>query len=159
MGTPNTKEVFSMKMTEKIKKEIRSRFKLLEQNYELMDYVRKEFFSGGRIFKSEPVRFTKNSTSAHGILYWLSDEEMQLVKEIEDKYNIIIYTAIFNRTTFGDIYSFLYISSDPEEWEDDKTDIIEGNPYVYAANITDSRCSEFGRIGLTGSGGGLLRTA
>ncbi len=61
MGTPNTREVFSMKMTEKIKKEVRSRFKLLEQNYEFMDYVRKEFFSDGRIFKSEPVRFTKTA--------------------------------------------------------------------------------------------------
>lgn len=48
-----------MKMTNKIKQEIKERFKILEKQYMLMDVVRKEFLSEGKIYKSEPVRFGK----------------------------------------------------------------------------------------------------
>ena len=46
-------------MTNKIKQEIKERFKILEKQYMLMDVVRKEFLSEGKIYKSEPVRFGK----------------------------------------------------------------------------------------------------
>ena len=133
----------------KIAEETRRRFDILEKTYHIMPTIRKEFFKDGTIYKSE----------FGGILYWLSDEEKALVKKVEEEKEIKVYHVILSHTEFGDIYSMFYISKHEEEWESDRADLAEGYAFVYAANITDDYCSEFGSICFVGRFGGLARTA
>lgn len=91
-----------------------------------------------------------------GILYWLSDEEQQLVKEFEEKYNGMVYHIIKTPLQWGIAYSMLYVSSEIEEWESDNIDLEEGYPIAY---VVCGDCKEIGSIGIENRNGGLNRTA
>lgn len=93
-----------------------------------------------------------------GALFWLSDKEQEKVKEIEKKYDITVYHMTHERTVFGELYDFLYVSSHKDEWEQDRQDLKAGTPCVYTVNVNDPFCSEFGAIGIRSVGGGLIRT-
>lgn len=143
-----TKELLSMENT-KVINEIKRRFKILEKTYGLMPTVAKEFIEKQTLYKSE----------FGGILYWLDDDEKQMIEKIEKEKGIKVYHVILSHMEFGDIYSLFYISKDEEEWELDREDLSYGTPFVYAHNATDNYCSEFGSIGICGRFGGLCRTA
>lgn len=143
-----TKELLSMENT-KVMNEIKRRFKILEKTYRLMPTVAKEFIEKQTLYKSE----------FGGILYWLDDEEKQMIEKIEKEKGIKVYHVILSHMEFGDIYSLFYISKNEEEWEIDREDLSDGTPFVYAHNATDNYCSEFGSIGICGRFGGLCRTA
>lgn len=106
-----------------------------------------EDFKKGRINKSEYGK---------GILYWLSKEEQEAVRKIEEKNNIVIYHAILDNSEFGPMYSYLYVNSYPQEWKQDREDILEGYPLAYVVN---GEIAEFGTIGVEPMFGGLKRTA
>ena len=54
----------------------------------------------------------------HHIGYWAfqNKELNDKIKQIEEKYNITIYTATHELTKFGELYDFLYIPNDDEDW-------------------------------------------
>ena len=97
--------------------------------------------------------------SERGILYWLTDEEKDLVKTWEKETGNLVYHVIRNKMEFGLCYSLLYVSQNVEEWAYDNEDLNEGFPFVYVINVDDMECSEYGRIGVQNFFGGLLRTA
>ena len=95
-----------------------------------------------------------------GLYEFSSDAELTAkVKEFEEEYNALVYHVIHTNTSFGELYSFLYVSDHQDEWEMDNEDIEAGYALAYVWNKTDEWCSEFGRIGVRGKFGGIVRTA
>ncbi len=99
-----------------------------------------------------------NLSEHGGILYWLNANQMQYVKQFEQKYNSVVYHVIHNITEFGELLAFLYVSDSEEEWGYDRDDIKNGYACVYVKNLDDEMCSEFGSIGIKPQFGGLART-
>lgn len=100
-----------------------------------------------------------NLSESIGILYWLDDEQKELVKKFEEKHNAVVYHAIYTNTAFGRMLALLYVSEYEEEWEMDRDDLKEGYPIAYVINLDDEHSSEFGSIGIKSQFGGLIRTA
>lgn len=107
-------------------------------------------------FKKENII---NMSENGGMLYWLKDDERQIVEDFETEYNTVVYHVIHNYTELGEMYALLYVSDDEEEWEYDRDDLLAGYPLAYVKNVTDNNCSEFGSIGVKMRFGGLIRTA
>ena len=135
-----------MKITiEKKKEEALKRMKLLE----LYPNVIKEFE------KDNVVNLSENG----GFLYWLNDEQKQIVTEFEEDHDALVYHVIHDFTEFGELLTFLYVSDYEEEWEDDVNDLKDGYSCAYVKNLSDDFCSEFGSICFRPQFGGLVRTA
>ena len=94
-----------------------------------------------------------------GVLYWLNDEEQKMVDEFEKEYGGKVYHVVKTSTTFGLLYSMLYVSKHPEEWEDDDKSLEEGYAFAYVKNATDDFLSELGEIMIKPAFGGVVRTA
>lgn len=135
-----------MEMKEKQMNEVMKRFDILEEKG-LLPVVRKDF-KNGVLQLSESV----------GLLYWLNDEQKEIVKQFEEEYGCIVYTATHENTVFGELLDLFYVSKYEEEWEMDKTDLKDGYSCVYCKNLSVDWCSEFGTIGYTVVNGGLART-
>lgn len=113
-----------------------------------------EFKNEGKLNKSVPAIGNRA-----GILYWLDEDEEKMVREWEKKTGNMVYHVIRNHLEFGICYSFLYVSTEPEEWEMDNEDLKEGYPLAYVKNVTDDWCSEYGSIGIRSGFGGVVRVA
>lgn len=98
-----------------------------------------------------------NKSERMGVLYWLDDEEQTMVNEFEKKHEAVVYHVIHQLTNIGDLYSLLYVKRDNSEWELDREDLEEGQVLAYVINKTMPDCSEFGRIGVKPSIGGVIR--
>lgn len=105
-------------------------------------------FNEGTINKSELI----------GILYWLNDEEIKKVREFEAENESIVYHVIHQFTNIGELYSFLYVKLDDEEWEMDNDGLKQREVLAYVWNKTAPEFSEFGYIGIRPQVGGLVRT-
>lgn len=114
----------------------------------IMEQPIKEFEEEGRVNLSENI----------GILYWLNDDEKMMVDEFEKENNALVYHVIKSNTNIGLMYSLLYVSEYIKEWKMDMADIGEGQALAYVVNKDMPDCSEFGRIGVQPSLGGLKRT-
>ena len=130
-----------------IKKEIFDeaieRMKLLK-----LDTLCIEAFTKGNIWESE----------GFGALYELTDEEQKIVDKFQKEHEgCYVYHVIHNVFPFGECYSMLYVSSDVDEWQQDKEDIKDGYVFAYVYNKDDEWCSEFGSIAIKPSFGGLVR--
>ena len=125
-------------MHEKMKEEAISRMKMLK----LHPNIIKEFSNEGIL-----------NLSLNAALYYLNDEQLARVQEFEQQYHALVYHVIQN----GQMLSFLYVSQHTEEWEYDRSDLKEGYPFVYVANLTDEICSEFGHIEIRPCVGGVIR--
>lgn len=110
------------------------------------------------LFEKENKIFLSEMT---GGVYEFNDntELVTKVKEFEEEYDALVYHVIRTMTTFGELYSFLYVSKYEEEWEMDNDDISKGYALAYVWNKTDEYSSEFGSIGVQGKFGGIVRTA
>ncbi len=97
------------------------------------------------------------NASFHGILYFLTDEQKERVRQFEEASGGVVYHVIQDFTNAGEMLSFLYVSKYPEEWELDMRDLKEDSPMVYVANVTDENCSEYGYIEIQKFIGGVLR--
>ena len=106
-------------------------------------------------FKKEGVL---NLSEALGLLYWLDDEEKQMVADFEKDNGGVVYHVIKTLSNMGLMYSLLYVSKHTEEWEMDRADIQDGRAFVYVVNKDMPDCSEFGTIGIRPLFGGVLRT-
>lgn len=105
-------------------------------------------FKSGVINRSEEI----------GLLYWLDDEEKEMVADFEKKNGGVVYHVIKTLSNIGLMYSLLYVSRHKDEWEMDRADIQEGRAFVYVVNKDMPDCSEFGTIGIRPLFGGVLRT-
>lgn len=140
----------------KVDTEIKERFQILESQYHLMPQVQKDFFSTpSKINKSELMRI---GPITGGALFWLSDEEQEMIRNIEEEHDIKIFHVILAHTNIGTLYSCLYVSQYEEEWDMDKDGLMNTYPFAYVHNADDPICSEFGSIGIKEAHGGLIRT-
>lgn len=99
-----------------------------------------------------------NVSEHGGILFWLDDEQQEMVKRFEEKYNAVVYHVIHNYTEFGELYSLLYVSQHEQEWDYDKDDIKHDIALCYVVNKDEENFSEFGSIGIKPQFGGVIRT-
>ena len=98
-------------------------------------------------------KLNKSEGSMAG-LYWLDEEEQEIVKEFEEVYNVLVYHVIKTHTMdFGEIYDLLYIDENENCWDEEKEEIKEGVVRSY----TVSPFSESGRICVELKNGGLIR--
>ena len=98
-----------------------------------------------------------NVSEHGGILFWLDDEQQEMVKKFEEKYNAVVYHVIHNYTEFGELYSLLYVSQHENEWDYDKDDIKHNIALCYVVNKDEESFSEFGSIGIKPQYGGVIR--
>ncbi len=93
-----------------------------------------------------------------GFWAYQEPELMEKIKELEKKYNILVYAITHEYTNFGECYDFLYIPDYEEEWEEILYKLGKVfYAYAYVWNKTDDFCSEFGTIGILSFGGGIKR--
>lgn len=97
------------------------------------------------------------SENPYGFLYWLNDDQKQLVKEFEEEYNALVYLANFCTTEFGQLLSLLYVSDYEEEWSMDNADLSDGYAMTYCINLDCPDFSEFGSIAFRPINGGIKR--
>lgn len=104
------------------------------KNFGLLENVQKEFADTGKLYYSE--RTTK---VFDGILYWMSNhpEWEERIKKLEEEYGILVYHAYFYHASYGDILDCLYISSDPDCFEDTLEDSKDEIASIYAFNLTE----------------------
>lgn len=99
-----------------------------------------------------------NKSESLGFLYWLTAEELTAVMEFEEEHDAIVYHVIYQSTNFGELYSFLYVKLDDEEWEQDNEGLKQREVLAYVWNKNVPEFSEFGCIGIRPQFGGLVRT-
>lgn len=94
-----------------------------------------------------------------GACFWIEGEQLQRVKNFEDKYNALVYFVIHSYTNIGEMETYLYVSDYEEEWADDREDIENSQCLAYVYNHDMPDCSEFGSIGFQRTpAAGLRRT-
>ena len=124
--------------------EILERMKLLKLDKSCIDALLKNH----KIWESE----------GFGALYEINEEEQKIVDKFKQKHpDRYVYHMIHNKFEVGECYSILYVSSDINEWEQDKEDIKDGYVFAYVYNKDCEWCSEFGSIAVRPSFGGLVR--
>lgn len=95
-----------------------------------------------------------------GSLYWLTEEEVQMVKDWEAENGYLVYHVLKNNLhEIGLVYSLFYVSRETSDWKGDRADLKEGCPFVYCLNKSCPIFSEFGRIGVEYRFGGVVRIA
>lgn len=127
-----------------MKKECLERMKLLKLDKPCIDA-----FKQGIIWESE----------GYGALYELRPEEQQIIDVFEHEYpSCKVYHVIHNVFDFGECYSLLYVDEEEKDnWEEEKQELQDGYAFIYAANIDNPWCSEFGGIGIKSQFGGVVR--
>ena len=96
----------------------------------------------------ERENLISESAPPFGACFWLNEAQRERVRQLEFKYNILVYHVIHSFTTIGEMESYLYVSNHPEEWEDDRAGLKEGETVAYVYNCDDPELSEFGYIGI-----------
>ena len=131
-------------LKEKQKNEAIKRMQLLRMS----DTVIKEFRDNNKL------KISDNMWSMHD----LDQEQLKMVQEFEAENDSVVYHMIFQQTTIGDMYSFLFVSKYIDEWEMDTDDLKYGQTLAYVVNKTYSESSEFGKIGIEVTPICLIRT-
>ena len=99
----------------------------------IMEQPIKEFEEQGKV----------NLSEGPGLLYWLNDEEQEMVRKFEEDSNGLVYHVIKTQMNFGLMYSFLYVSEHIEEWQMDMEDFLETvRRYTHVTKITRRMVSE-----------------
>ena len=92
-----------------------------------------------------------------GGLFWLNDEEKEMVSKFEQENNALVYLVVRSFTNLGTMDNIFYVSDYQDEWFMDNTDLNENYACVYVINHDMTDCSEFGTIAWKSIGGGVLR--
>ena len=139
------------------KTEAIERLKILQDKFELMETVTKEFEKEDILYYSEYV-----NKQFPAILYWISNKEdyEKAIKQFEKKHNALVYHVILTPTyDNGIVLTLLYVSQTQKEWTRDKEELKEGLPCAYIMNIESEQGSEFGGVQIGGAMGGIVRLA
>lgn len=96
----------------------------------------------------------------------ITDEELEMIKKIEEKFDFICYYLIQDEGVWPDgctfdRYTLLYVSKNEEEYEMDKEDAIKGcgTVPVYVINMEDDDCSEITECRFMNVGGLLINAS
>lgn len=92
-----------------------------------------------------------------GGLYWLNDEEKEMVHKFEQENNALVYLVVRSFTNIGKMDNLFYVSNYDDEWEMENEDLKDHYAFVYVVNHDMPDCSEFGSIAWKSIGGGVLR--
>ena len=92
-----------------------------------------------------------------GGLYWLNDEEKEMVSKFEQENNALVYLVVRSFTNLGTMDNIFYVSDYQDEWEMENEDIKDNYAFVYVVNYDMPDFSEFGSIAWKSIGGGVLR--
>lgn len=115
------------------------------------------------MFEPAVAEFEKEGTvyasgAVGGFLYALTLEEKKLIRDWEKRTDNIVFAAMRNDTTFGRMFSVLYVSKHEEEWEAEREWTKRRIPSAYVFNRSCSVFSEYGSIEIeVGEAGGLIR--
>lgn len=71
-------------------------------------------------------------------------EMIKLVKEAEEKFDMLVYYMIYADTSIGRLLFMLYVMNEPESWRFDWSDIKKQIPSFWVANMDEPLFSEFG---------------
>ena len=74
---------------------------------------------------------------------------MKIVRKFEKEYDAVVFLGIRTYTEDGVMDNYLFISNHPEEWEDDRQELDEGEAVAYIYNRDAPYYSEMGWIGFT----------
>lgn len=142
-------QVKEIDINEKMKTEALSRMRSLR----LMKQVMDEFDESGTLYYSERINRVFD-----GILYYVNNnpEYAEAVEHVREM-GMLPYHAQLTNTTFGRLFTVLYVSNCEDEWEYDRNDIKEGYAMAYVANLDDPTCSEFGTVAIAPKNGGITR--
>lgn len=93
--------------------------------------------------------------------YWVFQEPEieKKMKEIEKKYDCVVYAITHELMEFGECYSFLLVTDYEEEWNDllYDTGFNTHGAFAYVWNKDIEYFSEFGSVGVRSWGGGICR--
>ena len=93
--------------------------------------------------------------------FWAYQEKelIEKIKEIEKKYNCVVYAITHEFAEFGELYDFLIVSDYKEDWENSVSEVTENHHFVlaYVWNKDDDSLSEMGSILVSSFGGGIRR--
>lgn len=94
-----------------------------------------------------------------GILYWVSNkpEWENHIRELEKKYNILVYHAEYSNFEFGRCLTLFIVDNNKKNWNYERKHLKDGISYCYVWNMDDPWCSEFGSIGFMSLNGGIKR--
>ena len=134
-----------MKVSREIKKE--EAIKRMKAMNIYSDAI-KQFKNADIVMVSEPPL---------GCLFWLNDEEKEMVSKFEQENNALVYLVVRSFTNLGTMDNIFYVSDYQDEWFMDNADIDEHYACVYVINHDMPDCSEFGSIAWKSIGGGVLR--
>jgi len=134
----------SEELRQKQKEEAIKRMKALD----MLEQPIKEFIEEDKL----------NLSEGPGLLYWLNEEEQEMVKKFEEQNDAVVYHVIKSNSSIGLMYSLLYVSQYLEEWEMDSSDLGDNTALAYVVNMNMPDCSEFGTIGIKPMNGGVVRT-
>lgn len=115
------------------------------------------------IFKPYINGFEKENTVCYfenfaGFWAWQDSELIEKVREIEEKYDCLVYGITHEFTEFGELYDFLMITKYKEEWDTLFTkDNCRYYAFAYVWNKTCEQDSDLGTIALASYGGGIRR--
>ena len=98
----------------------------------------RQFEKDGKISVSEPPI---------GGLYWVTEEDLAHIREVEKDYRCLVYFVIRSFTNFGTLDSYLFVSDYPEEWKEDWEDMEDHIICAYVYNHDDPQFSEMGSVG------------
>ena len=133
-----------MEDREEMIQEAIKRMKLLK----LYQNVIKEFKEEQRLNKSDLNK---------GILYWLNEEEQEMIEKLEKKYKFMTYHIIHSYSNLGETYEILFIKDNKEEWKAEMEDLKNGYAMARVEVINCPINSKFGYIGVKSINGGVLR--
>ena len=133
-----------MEDREEMIKESIKRMKLLKLHQNVIN----EFKEEQRLNKSDLNR---------GILYWLNEEEQEMIEKLEKKYKFMTYHIIHSYSNLGETYEILFIKDNKEEWKAEKEDLKNGYAMARVEVINCPINSEFGYIGVKSVNGGVVR--
>ena len=96
----------------------------------------------------------------------ITDDELKMIKEFENKYGYIVYYLIEDEGVWPDgctfkRYTMPYVSPNEEEYEMDKEDAIKGcgTCPAYVVNMEDLDCSEITEFMFHNVGGMIINAS
>jgi hypothetical protein len=97
------------------------------------------------------------SETSLALLYWLTEEEQEMVNEFEQKHrDTLVYHIIKTYTLdFGVVYDLLYVTANEVEWPLYREDLKDNLVLSY----TVTEFAESGLIQIKSINGGLVRTS
>lgn len=129
---------------EMMKEEAIKRMKILQLHQNVLN----DFMNENKLNKSD---------SPLSSLYWLDEEEIKIVKDFEKRHNVLVYHVIHTFSNLGETYELLFVTTEKEEWENEKRDLKNGFAFAQVIVIDYDPNSEMGYIGVESKNGGIAR--